>query len=143
MIFGTDNFNWGPKLIFNNETQGPQQQNEPSFSNTESWVKNAFINHYDTCFGVAFGGADWTYRIKQIWNCSEEAPSGNDNGGNGMLNTLGKRSDGSEQGGCQTFAYKVTGEYSYGSTAPSSCKNIFHQESLFLFSHRNRLDSFR
>ena len=127
MIFGTDAFNYSPLLNFNSEYQGPQQQNEPSFSNTESWVRNAFINHYNTCFGVAFGGPNWTYRIKQVHGIVQrKAPSGNDNEWQWDVKYTWEKSDGSEQGeDCQTFAYKVTGEYSYGSTAPSDCKKYF------------------
>jgi len=125
MMFGMDSFNYGPNLVFNTDTA--QNQNDPSFQNTESWVKNSFINHYDTCFGVVYGGDDWTYKIQQVQGITQrKAPSGNDTEWQWDVKYTWEKSDGSEQGeDCHTFAYKENGEYSYSNTNSSFCNTYF------------------
>jgi hypothetical protein len=130
MMFGMDSFNWSPILNFNSETQGPQQQNEPSFSNTESWVKNAFLNHYNNCWGVNFGG----YTIKTIHAISQRAtPSPNQDTPNENTYQWDIRytwlgSDGSEGEDCQTFFYKTIGVYDYSGDKWEipDCKHYFN-----------------
>jgi len=125
MIFGMDAFNYSPPINFDSKSV-----NDSSFSNTESWVKNAFKNHYNNCWGVNFGG----YTIKTIHAISQRAtPSSNQTTPNENtyqwdISYTWLGSDGSEGEDCQTFYYKTMGNYDYSGDKWNipACKHYFN-----------------
>ena len=105
--------------------------NEPNFSNTESWVKNAFRTWYNSCWGPNFGG----YQLKKIENIVQRtAPSPtqsepNENTYQWDIRYIYIEPDGvTEAPWCQTFFYKTTGEYTgytHSKWDKPSCKHYY------------------